>query len=106
MERRHFFGAETILADLTSHAEGAYVSPYDLSLCAAGLEDWDTALDHLERAYQDRVMRVISIGDPEFDGLCGESRFMKLARRLRLPPWTFSRSGRASLMKHPSSRSV
>ncbi len=94
-------GAEAILADLTSLAEGAYISPYDLALCAAGLEDWGIALDHLERAYQDRVMRVISIGDPEFDGLCGEPRFMKLARKLRLPPWTFSRSGRASLMKQP-----
>ena len=48
--------AEAILAGLTSPAEGAYVSPYDLALCAARLEDWGAALDHLEGAYQDRVM--------------------------------------------------
>jgi predicted Zn-dependent protease len=79
-------GAEAMRADLTLRAERAYVSPYDLALCAAGLEDNGAALDHLERAYQDRVMRIISIGDPEFDGLRREPRFMELARKLRLPP--------------------
>lgn len=99
-------GAEAILSGLMSFAEGAYVSPYDLALCAAGLEDWGTALDHLERAYQDRIMRVIAIGDPEFDGLCGQPRFTNLARKLGLPSWTFSRSGRTNLLKHSPSKSA
>ena len=90
-------GAEAMLADLTSLAERAYVSPYDLSLCAAGLQDCSAALNHLELAYQDSVMRVISIGDPEFDGLRRKPRFMDLARKLRLPARTFSRSGHPSL---------
>jgi TolB-like protein/Flp pilus assembly protein TadD len=78
-------GAETILVGLHSLAEHAYVSPYDLAVCAAGLQDFDAALEHLEQAYRGRVMRVISIGDPEFDGLRGEPRFVELTRKLRLP---------------------
>jgi TolB-like protein/tetratricopeptide (TPR) repeat protein len=78
--------AETILRHLTALAEKTYVSPYDLALCCAGLGKSHLALDHLEQAYRNRVMRIISIGDPELDGLHREPRFAALRRRLRLPP--------------------
>ena len=43
-------------------------------------------LSHFWRhAYQERVMRVIAIGDPEFDDLHSEPRFASLLERLRLP---------------------
>jgi DNA-binding winged helix-turn-helix (wHTH) protein/tetratricopeptide (TPR) repeat protein len=82
-------GAEEILAELTSLEEHAYVSPYDLALCAAGLGEFDAALDYLERAYRDRVMRIISIGDPEFDGMRRATRFVELTRKLHLPARAF-----------------
>ena len=89
-------GAETILREMTSLAEGSYVSPYDLALCCAGLEHIQEALDYLERAYQERVMRIIAIGDPEFDGLRQEPRFVALVERLGLPSLTGKNSPRSS----------
>jgi hypothetical protein len=81
-------GAETILHELTRLAQSSYVSPYDLALCYAGLEHTHTALDYLERAYEERVMRIIAIGDPEFDGLRQEPRFVAIVEGLRLPTVT------------------
>jgi len=78
-------GARAILNELTTLARTSYVSPYDLALCYAGLEDRSAALDHLEHAYRERVMRIIAIGDPEFDGIRQEHRFCSLVERLRLP---------------------
>lgn len=79
-------GAEAIQSELTSLAEHSYVSPYDLAVCAAGMRDCDHVLDQLERAYEQRVMRLIAIGDPEFDAFRGDPRFLELSRRLHLPP--------------------
>jgi len=78
-------GAEAILRDMTKQARSNYVSPYDFALCCAGLGRTEAGLDYLERAYQERVMRIIAIGDPEFDGLRREPRFGALIERLRLP---------------------
>jgi serine/threonine-protein kinase len=78
-------GAEAILNEMTALAQRSYVSPYDLALCYAGLGDASAALDQLEHAYRQRVMRIISIGDPELDGLRLEPRFASLVERLRLP---------------------
>jgi len=77
-------GAEAILSELISLAERSYVSPYDLALCHAGIGNTGAALDQLEDAYRERVMRIISIGDPELDGLRLEARFTFLVERLRL----------------------
>ena len=78
-------GAAAILSELTTLARSSYVSPYDLALCYAGLGEADAALNHLEQAYRERVMRIISLGDPELDGLRLEPRFTSLVERLRLP---------------------
>ena len=78
-------GAAAILSEMTALARSSYVSPYDLALCHAGLGHAEAALDHLEHAYKERVMRIISIGDPELDGLRLEPRFASLVERLRLP---------------------
>jgi hypothetical protein len=78
-------GAEAILNEMTALAQRSYVSPYDVALCYAGLGDASAALDQLEHAYRQRVMRIISIGDPELDGLRLEPRFASLVERLRLP---------------------
>lgn len=78
-------GAAAILSELIALSRNSYVSPYDLALCYAGLEDNDAALSQLENAYLERVMRIIAIGDPELDGLRREPRFVSLAEQLRLP---------------------
>lgn len=78
-------GAAAILNELTTLARSSYVSPYDLALCYAGVGDADAALDHLEHAYLERVMRIISLGDPELDGLRLEPRFASLVEGLGLP---------------------
>ena len=78
-------GAQAILAELSERARTSYVSPYDLAVAHAGLGHTDATLRYLEYAYRDRVMRIISLGDPEFDDLRREPRFVALARQLRLP---------------------
>jgi TolB-like protein/DNA-binding winged helix-turn-helix (wHTH) protein/Tfp pilus assembly protein PilF len=77
--------AETILNELIMLAKSSYVSPYDLALCYAGLGYGGAALDHLEQAYTERVMRIVAIGDPELDGLRSDPRFGTLLERLCLP---------------------
>ncbi|AMY09473.1 Transcriptional regulator HilA [Luteitalea pratensis] len=81
-------GAQAILAELSERARTSYVSPYDFAVIYAGLGHTDAALRYLEHAYRDRVMRIISLGDPEFDDLRREPRFVALARQLRLPAAT------------------
>ena len=44
-----------------------------------------SALDHLEQAFAQRDMRIVNLGDPEFDGLRTEPRYRRLLDRLRLP---------------------
>jgi tetratricopeptide (TPR) repeat protein len=78
-------GALTLLSELTERARAEYVSPYDLAIAFTGIGDHGCALDHLEQAFSERVMRLIMLGDPEFDGLRAEPRYRRLLDRLRLP---------------------
>jgi tetratricopeptide (TPR) repeat protein len=78
-------GAEAIVNDMITLMQHEYVSPYDLAVCYAGIGQAGAALDHLERAYDARVMRIMAIGDPEFDDLRQEPRFLSLMRQLHLP---------------------
>jgi tetratricopeptide (TPR) repeat protein len=77
--------ATEILSSLQERERaGEYVSPIDLAICCAGIGDTDLALDYLERGYAERVMRVMTLRDPEFEELSGSSRFRALLGRLRL----------------------
>ena len=66
-------------------ARSSYISPFDLALCFAGLRDTKSVLKYLEQAYLERVMRVISIGDPELDDVRFDSRFVLLVQKLGIP---------------------
>jgi len=77
-------GSEEILHELIDRARFQYVSAYDIAVCLAGLDNRKAALDHLEQAYEERLMRVIALGDPEFEGLREEPRFASLVQRLGL----------------------
>lgn len=78
-------GATRLLRELIERARREYVSPVDLALAFTGIGDHDSALDHLEQAFEQRVMRIVMLGDPEFDGLHAEPRYRRLLDRLRLP---------------------
>jgi hypothetical protein len=63
---------------------GEFISPVDLAVCCTGIGDTARALDYLERAYDERVMRVMTLRDPEFDELSATPRYRALLSRLRL----------------------
>lgn len=73
------------LSALLEHVRRAYVSPYDLAIAFAGVGERGAALEYLDRAVDERVMRVVSLGDPEFDDLRTDPRFRRVANRLHLP---------------------
>jgi tetratricopeptide (TPR) repeat protein len=78
-------GALRLLSELIERARRDYVSPYDLAVAFTGIGDHESALDHLEQAFTQRVMRIVGLGDPEFDGLRADPRYRRLLDRLRLP---------------------
>jgi tetratricopeptide (TPR) repeat protein len=91
-------GAESVLTELLHKSVSGYVSPYDLALCMTGLGRHQAALDYLNQADRERVMRLCCLGDPEFDSLRYEPRYIELVRRLQLPipeshEWPFQPRG-------------
>jgi tetratricopeptide (TPR) repeat protein len=78
-------GATRILDELLDRERRERVSPYDLAIVCAGLGDRASALDRLEQSFDRREMRIINLGDPEFDGLHDQPRYRRLLERLRLP---------------------
>jgi hypothetical protein len=77
--------AMRLLSGLVHRARHDYVSPYDLAVAFSGIGDRGSAVDYLEQAVDQRVMRVLGVGDPEFDDLRSDPRFVRLVDRLRLP---------------------
>ena len=60
-------------------------TPLDLSIASLGAGDKDRALSYLERAADERVMRVTELNMATFDELRVEPRFAKISERLGLP---------------------
>jgi DNA-binding winged helix-turn-helix (wHTH) protein len=77
-------GAIEILKKLQERSTREYVSPFDLAVASAGIGDVTSALRYLERCCDERVMRIINVGDPEFDALRSKSRYQSLAEGLDL----------------------
>ncbi|AMY09357.1 Transcriptional activator CadC [Luteitalea pratensis] len=77
--------ARVTVSGLVDRARHAYVSPFDLGIAFTGIGDHDAALSYLERAVQERVMRVIMLGDPEFDRLRADARYVRLLKTVQLP---------------------
>lgn len=78
-------GALLILSTLIERARRTYVSPYDLAVGFMGIGDHASALECLEQAFDQRVMRILAFGDPEFDALRREPGYRRLRNRLQLP---------------------
>ena len=77
--------AQRTLSEMRAAAEGTYVPPYNFALVYQGLRDTDNALRWLERAYQDRDVRMVFLGvDPAWDSLRADLRFIGLLKRMNL----------------------
>ena len=76
--------ARSVLAEVQGRAE--FIWPMGLAFAYAYLGETETALDHLERAYEERVGWMLLIGrEPALDILRGHPRFEAIARRI-IPP--------------------
>ena len=77
--------AGSTMADLQEYGRRHYVSPFEFAIAYAGAGDRQAAVEWLERAFDQRVMRLVAIADPEFDLLRGEGAYQNLCTRLALP---------------------
>jgi predicted Zn-dependent protease len=76
--------ARSVLAEVEGRAE--FIWPMGLAFAYGYLGETETALDHLERAYEERVGWMLLIGqEPALDILRGHPRFEAIARRI-IPP--------------------
>jgi DNA-binding winged helix-turn-helix (wHTH) protein/Tfp pilus assembly protein PilF len=75
--------ARAILQSLLLSAEERYVSPMDIAVICADLEDDEAALDWLERAVEQRVFNFVKT-DPAFLRLHGQPRFNRILERYGL----------------------
>jgi len=93
---RGFLGNAYALGGKTSKALGVldglkelskkrYVSPVDMAVVYTGLGDRNSAFQWLEKAYQERAMRIQELPDATFDSLRPDPRFGDLMRRIGLP---------------------
>ncbi len=73
-----------ILENLKARSLKGYVSPVDLAVIYTGLRDRDSAFTWLNKAYEQRTMRIQQLSEPIFDSLRVDPRFQALARRLNL----------------------
>jgi eukaryotic-like serine/threonine-protein kinase len=86
--------ARAVLAEVEGRT-AEFIWPMGLAFAYAHLGETDTALDHLERAYEERVGWMNLIGrEPALDILRGHPRFEAIARRI-IPPGFTGTSGLA-----------
>ena len=75
--------ARAVLERLRATATRSYVRPYDVALVHMGLHEHDTALEQLEKAFEDggNWLNYLHL-DPAFAGLKDHPRFAAMLRRL------------------------
>jgi Flp pilus assembly protein TadD len=76
--------AVQILDELKGRAKINDVGALDVAIVYVGLNDRDSAIEWLEKAYRQRTMRLEQITEPSFDGLRSDPRFIDLERRIGL----------------------
>jgi hypothetical protein len=76
--------AEGILDGLKALSTQRYVSPFDIAVVYAGLGDLPSAFQWFDRAYEERVFRIIELTLPMFDDLRSDHRWQVLVRRIGL----------------------
>jgi eukaryotic-like serine/threonine-protein kinase len=79
--------ARTELENLLNLSEARYVSPYNVAMIYAGLDQRDQALAWLERGYREREPRMVFLeSEPKWNSLRGDPRFQDLLRRIGFLP--------------------
>ena len=77
--------AEKVLDDLKRMSKQRYVPPYNIAIVYAGLGEKQQALAWLEKAYQDRDVRLVFLKvEPKWDTLRVDERFRDLIGRVGL----------------------
>jgi tetratricopeptide (TPR) repeat protein len=75
-----------ILDDLARLANQRYIAPYFFAGIHIGLEEFERAVEYLEKAYEERSHWLIYLHiDPGMDVLRSNARFQDLLRRVGLP---------------------
>jgi len=78
--------AERVLDKLRTLSKQRYVSSYYTAAVYAGMGNTQSALEWLERAYQERDGWICYIqSQPEFDSLRSDPRFQALVGRMNFP---------------------
>jgi tetratricopeptide (TPR) repeat protein len=71
--------------DVKKNASHEFVSPFAVALTYGILGDKDSAMEWLEKAYEDRDVDLVTVNaDPVFDFLHSDPRFQDLRRRIGL----------------------
>jgi tetratricopeptide (TPR) repeat protein len=73
------------LKELKDRSQKSYISAFDIAMVYVGLDDREAALQWLQRAYDERAMRLEQVTEPSFDLLRSDTRFRSLVRRIGLP---------------------
>ena len=76
--------ASSILDELRTLSDKKYVSPLDFAVVYTGLGDRNSAFYWLEKACQERTMRIQELPQPIFDSLRSDPRYHDLMRRIGL----------------------
>jgi Flp pilus assembly protein TadD len=77
--------AQDLLNPMSAQRKRRYVPPFELAVLQAGMGDNTKAIDELEQAYTDRSLSAQSMRfDPRLDKVRTESRYLGLAKKLRL----------------------
>jgi TolB-like protein/DNA-binding winged helix-turn-helix (wHTH) protein/Flp pilus assembly protein TadD len=78
--------AEQVLHTLFERAKKSYVSPFDIAVIYAALDDKEKAFEWLQRAYEERSTFLIYIKwEPRLDPLRSDRRFQELLSRMNFP---------------------
>lgn len=86
---RRIQDARDVLRRLHAMERERHVSPYHLAYVHAGLGEHDTAVDCLERAYEERAGGIYGVkGSFLFTGLSSHPRFLALLEKMHLGPAT------------------
>ena len=78
--------AREVLDRLLAREQESYVSPYDIALVYAALDDRDEAFEWLDKAFIERSMFAVHLKwDARLDPLRGDARFAEREKRLAIP---------------------
>ena len=78
--------ALAILHELLQMSSRQYVAPYNIALVYVGLGEKDEAFQWLDKAYDERSVRLINIAvHPRFAALRNDPRFAALVQKIGLP---------------------